>query len=389
MRLINHNLLRKIILLLAPLAAVFLASPVDRGIAQQKKQEQNRSVMTWEHSDDGWRQRLEIRGKAEFNDDYTDIKDVLEDGVVRVEEVRNGQSRRYEVRRDIGGQLTRAYFVNGDKRELDAAARGWVAQMVLNAVRQGGIDADKRVQTILSRSGVQGVLQEIDQIKSDYAKRHYFEALLKHGKLDEKALQSTLAQAARQINSDYEQAQLLIGVAPVLAGRNSATPAFFQGVNTIASDYERARVLKTLLKRVEPNKELLTQVATSTKSITSDYEKAGVLKAVAAVYLDDATLRGIFFQTVNSIDSDYEHRRVLSALIKTKNLGEEALTQLLNSAADISSDYEKATFLLEASSAYTGDVRLRNAFLKAVETIKSDYERGRVLSALLKNKQIG
>jgi len=32
---------------------------------------------------------------------------------------------------------------------------------------------------------------------------------------------------------------------------------------------------------------------------------------------------------------------------------------------------------------------LKGLFLKAVETIKSDYERGRVLSALLKNKQIG
>jgi hypothetical protein len=54
----------------------------------------------------------------------------------------------------------------------------------------------------------------------------------------------------------------------------------------------------------------------------------------------------------------------------------------------MSSDYEKATFLVEVSNVYTGDTRLRSAFLKAVESIKSDYERGRVLSALLKNKQI-
>ncbi|HEX2269539.1 MAG TPA: hypothetical protein VHH35_08395 [Pyrinomonadaceae bacterium] len=47
-------MIRKIILLLAPLAAVFVASPVDYGIAQ-KKQDETRSVMTWEHSDDGWR----------------------------------------------------------------------------------------------------------------------------------------------------------------------------------------------------------------------------------------------------------------------------------------------------------------------------------------------
>ena len=64
------------------------------------------------------------------------------------------------------------------------------------------------------------------------------------------------------------------------------------------------------------------------------------------------------------------------------------LRLLLDSAAELSSDYEKATFLIEVSNVYTGDTRLRSAFLKAVETIKSDYERGRVLSTLLKNKQI-
>ena len=387
MKLISRSLLRKVILLLAPLAAVFLPSAIYHGLAQDKKVD-GRSVMTWEHSDDGLRRRLEVRGKVEFNDDYTDVKDVSEDGLVKIEETRNGQSRRYEVKREAG-QLTRAYYLNGSKQQLDAAAQTWIAQLVLTAVRQGGIDAERRVQTILSRNGVKGVLQEIDQIDSDYAKRRYFYALVKHGNLSETALRDTLTQAARQIKSDYEQAQLLIGVAPVLANKEGAMPAFFQAVTSIQSDYEHSRVLKSLLNRVNTSRELLVQVAASTKDISSDYEKAGVLKSVAAVYLDDAALHQVFFQTVGTISSDYEHRRVLSALVKTKNLSESALTQMLDSAAGISSDYEKATFLLEASNVYTGDSRLRNAFLKAVETIKSEYERGRVLSALLKNKQIG
>jgi hypothetical protein len=62
---------------------------------------------------------------------------------------------------------------------------------------------------------------------------------------------------------------------------------------------------------------------------------------------------------------------------------------MLDSAAALSSDYEKASFLLEVSNTYTGDAGLKDAFLKVVETIRSDYERGRVLSTLLKNKQIG
>jgi hypothetical protein len=388
MTLISRSVVRKIVLLLAPIAALFMASPINGGLAQKQKDE-TRSIMTWEHSDDGHKRRLEIRGKAEFNDDYTDIKDISEGGVVRIEEVRDGQSRRYEVRREVGGQLTRAFFMNGQARELDATARTWIAELVLNAVRHGGIDADKRVQTILRQRGVSGVFQEIEQITSDYARRRYYDALVKHGNLNAAALADTLAHAAQYIKSDYEQSQFLIAVAPALEAKDSATPSFFKAVDTIKSNYERSRVLKTLLKRSAPSKELLIQIATSTQSINSDYEKAGVLKDIAAVYLDDSTLSGVFFQTVGTIRSDYEHRRVLSALLKTKKLSEAALAQLLDSAAAISSDYEKATLLLEASSAYTGDGRLRSAFLKAAETIKSDYERGRVLSALLKNKQIG
>jgi len=79
----------------------------------------------------------------------------------------------------------------------------------------------------------------------------------------------------------------------------------------------------------------------------------------------------------------------LTALVKTKNQSEEVLRLLLDAAGAISSDYEKATFLVDVSNTYMGDTRLKSAFLKAAESIKSDYERGRVLSTLLKNKQIG
>jgi len=365
-----------------------LSTPPISTFAQKSKTETT-SVSRWELSDDGLKRRIEIRGKAEFNDDYSDILNVSEGGYVRIEEERDGHSRRYEVRHDLGGQTTRAYYVDGRSHAIDEAGRSWLAKILLDVVRQSGIDADKRVQKILRQSGVTGVLAEIALISGDYAKRHYFEALIRNGNLNGTALQNVLHEAARQISSDYEQAQLLIAVAPMLTGKEGALPSYFEATATIKSDYERARVLTTLLKTSAPSRELLTQVASSASSITSDYEKARVLKEVAVLYLDDPSLRNVFFQAVGSIESDYEHHRVLSALLKTQKVSEELLTHLLDSATRISSDYEKANFLLEASSAYTGDARLRSAFLRVVETIKSDYERGRVLSTLLKNKQIG
>jgi hypothetical protein len=301
-------------------AALLLSSGHSRSQAQTPNTKTH-STTTWEWSDDGWRRRVEVRAKAEFAEDYSDISSLSEDGFVRIEEDHNGESRRLEVKRDESGQLFRKYFVNGEPRALDENGKKWVAELLLTAVRQGAIDVNKRVQTIVRQRGVNGMLDEIGNISGDYGKRIYFQALLKNQSLSRADLQKVLEAAGAQISSDYE--------------------------------------------------------------------KANLLKNTAEIFLDDSTLRNTFFQDIATIHSDYERRGALSALLKRKNLSAQVLSQVLETAASISSDYEKATFLLEASNMYTGDARLRSAFLKTVETIKSDHERGRVLSALLKNKQIG
>ncbi|HSE25101.1 MAG TPA: hypothetical protein VLB68_25800 [Pyrinomonadaceae bacterium] len=375
-------------LLIPQLVLLIAFSLMCTTVQKTAQKSETQSVSTWVMTDDNQTRRIEIRGKAEFNDEYTDIVSVSEGGSVRVEEKSGGLSRRYEVR-NANNQLSRTYYVSGSARPIDDNAKKWIAQLVLEAVRQGGFDADVRVQRILSRGGIKAVLAEIDLIHSDYAKRLYFQSLIKHGVLDVAGVQDLLRQAARQISSDYEQAELLVAIAPIMVGKEGATTAYFSAVNTINSDYEHGRVLTAVLKTLPANRELLIQVAESTKTIHSDYEKAGVLKRAAGAYVDDPALRKVFFQTISSIESDYEHRSVLSALLKSKGLNSDLLSSLLESATTLSSDYEKATFLLEASNAYSADPVLKNAFLKAVESIKSEYERGRVLSTLLKNKQIG
>lgn len=314
------NTANSILLMAVTIGSLVVSVYPSVSLAQTPKTE-TRSTSKWEWNDDGWRRRVEIHGKAEFNDDYSDVSSLSEAGLVRIEEDHRGESRRLEVRRAEGGQLIRKYFVNGEARVLDEKGRKWVAEILLTAVRQGAIDVDKRVTTILRQRGVTGMLEEIASISGDYAKRIYFQSVLNNKRLSSADARKVIEAAGGQISSDYE--------------------------------------------------------------------KANLLKNTADIFLADSTLRNAFFQTIATIKSDYERRGVLSAVLKKNALSEQVLTLLLESAATISSDYEKATFLLAASSLYTGDVRLRSAFLKTVETIKSDHERGRVLSAMLKNRQIG
>ena len=378
----NKAINSKTVVISLLLAVLCLFAPALCATAQTTRTD---SHSTWVWEDNGWKKSVDIRGRAEFTDDYTDIKSVSEGGSVRIEETVGGTTRRLDVMRDAGGQLQRTYYFNGQKRALDTEGTAWLAKIVLDAVRQGAIDVDRRVQRIFERRGLNGVLEEISLVRGDYAKRRYFEALIKTGQLNAAALQSVFGQAARQISSDYEQAELLIGAAPLVSDKSEALPAYFEAIATIKSDYEHRRVLSTLLKKGGTGGGLLLSVVRSAARISSDYEKATLLKEAAAFNLQDAALVTALFQATDTINSDYEHRRVLSALLKRKDAGAPFLNRLLESAARISSDYEKATLLVEASGAYTNDARLRASFLRTAETIKSDYERGRVLSAVAKN----
>ena len=380
--------IRLVLVSLVATGAMAFAGNLDQ-IQAQTVQTDTKNTSRWEWTDDGWRRRVEIQGKAEFTEDYSDVIGVSEGGFVRLEEDHGGQSFRLEVRRDQSGQLIRRYFVNGESRALDQNGKKWVADLLLTAVRQGAIDADGRVKTLMRKHGVTGVLEEITSIKSDHAKRIYFQALLKNESLNRGDLQRVAEALRTQIRSDYEKANLLKNSADKFLADSSASKSYFQAVSTIDSDYEQRQLLSALLKINNPSESVLAQMLDSLATISSDYEKANLLKQGADVFLAHSSLSNGFFKAVSTINSDYEHRLVLSALLKKDTLSAAVLAQMLDSLATISSDYEKATFLLEASRLYTGDTNLRNAFLRATETIKSEYERGRVLSAMLRNKQIG
>ena len=80
--------LKAIVLLAAISAAAFSLAYNARAQQETKQEKKERSTMTWEHSDNGERMRVVFEGKPEFNDDYTDIRDVSVGGYVRVEEDR-------------------------------------------------------------------------------------------------------------------------------------------------------------------------------------------------------------------------------------------------------------------------------------------------------------
>lgn len=160
-------------------------------------------------------------------------------------------------------------------------------------------------------------------------------------------------------------------------------------ISLIKTDYAKRIYFGTLIEEGNLDTATLhTALRQAASQLTSDYELATFLIESADRYLSNDKMIAVFFEATRKIGSDYEHHRVLSSIVR-KRPQQRVLAPMLESATGIESDYEKASFLIEAAPLYLSDAALRSAFLRTVNTISSDYERGRVLSLVAKKTQLG
>jgi hypothetical protein len=342
------------------------------------QEESGRSIWNWVNSDDGQKIEVRVENKVDFNDDYSDVAAIPADGALRIFDSRGSRARRLVVTRGTTGELRREYSVNGQTQSFDAEARDWLRAVLLQAVRQGGLDARNRAQRILAQRGVRGLTDELAYVKGDYVRRIYFEALLHARGVTDQELRTALRNASTTIKADYERAQLLMQVAGVFLTKKDLLPDYLNAASSIDSGYEKSRVLTAAITHSDLSKEALTSIVQSAATINSDYEKSKLLITASDQYQKDAQLRTAWLGAVRTIGSDYEYRRALTGALKVSELSVEALSGLVSSAAQIKSDYEKASFLLDAMNLYRADAGLRAAFMETAKTIGSEYERGRV-----------
>jgi hypothetical protein len=368
-----NNLLNAIRQLISALLIALVVA-----FANYAQESSSRSSWVWNQSDDGRKIEVRVENKVEFNEDYSDVASIPSDGALKIYDSRGEPKFRLVITRGPGGELRREYSVNGQSHAFDAEGQAWLRKVLLQAVREGGLDARNRVQRILKQRGTRGLIEEMAYIKGDYVRRIYFGELLRVPNLSNGELKTSLRNASTTISSDYERAQLLLQVGPVFLPNKELVPVYFEALSKFQSGYEHHRVLEGALKIETLGNEALTAMVQSAAKIESDYEKASFLLKAANRYQSDDRLRAEWLSALRTVGSDYEHRRVLSGTLKSSELSAEALINLVESAASLESDYEKATFLIEALSRYQPNARLRAAFVNTAKTIGSEYERGRV-----------
>ena len=226
-------------------------------------------------------------------------------------------------------------------------------------------------------------LQAAGTIRSDHYRAQILLAGLKSGSLSRESLLLAL-KGVKGITSDHYKTQVLLRVADGNLEDSAVRSAYIESAATIESDHYRAQALSTVLKRRDISKESLQTVLKSASGINSDHYKTQVLMCVADNYLNDNATRSAFVETAATIGSDHYRSQALSTLLEKGPNSKEALLVALKATAGMSSDHYKAQTLLKLAGERSDDETIRSALIEAARTIKSDYERGRVLSAIFK-----
>lgn len=256
---------------------------------------------------------IHATGEPRFDAAETDVS-VLPDGTRFEIRHADGRTERvYEVRAGDSG-LERRYTVDGRDRAMDSAFETWRATLVLEFIRRSGWDAEARTLRILDRSGVRGVLDEVEYLESDRVAGLYLRTLLGMGKVRAGDVAAVLGTAGTRIESDREKGGVLAAVPPLLLATEAGRLAFVDVAGGIASDREKAKALVAVLATGSPGPETIRDLLGVARTIESDRELGRFLTGLVDRGLVTEELRPAFDAAVTTIESERERSRVLAAL---------------------------------------------------------------------------
>jgi len=191
--------------------------------------------------------------------------------------------------------------------------------------------------------------------------------------------------AAKRMTSDSEKGQLLALIARRYQRSDALRDAYLEAVFTMTSDMERSNALLALLDRDSLPLSAVAQVLKSTAKMTSDMNKGMVLKRISPAAFADSAVQRAYLDAIVAMTSDMERGAALSTLVKQRALTQPVQLALLNASIAMTSSVEKSNFLiLFLERQGLADEKVRRAFFKAAETLTSDTEYRRIMTAVMK-----
>ncbi len=161
-------------------------------------------IYNWGDHGSGSLYKVEALGEIIFADDDGDVAHLAAGSYLIIRQAGEGGTVRCEYRASAGGVPQRAVTLD-DQPLAAAAAERWLTEHLPLVIRRTGLGVERRVERLLDLHGLEGVLEEIQQLQRPWVKRIYFTELMTH---DWAAEQIAAIRAAAERQLIGEEAEL-------------------------------------------------------------------------------------------------------------------------------------------------------------------------------------
>lgn len=330
---------------------------------------------------------IEMRGKIELTDDDRDIKSMSPDGYLEINKTVFG-SRRTLVISQQGGVLKKEYYEGRSPVPFEPEGRKWLAEILPELVRTSLIAAESRVNRFFKQSGVQGVLNEIDQLESEYVQEGYAALLVDHPGVASKDYKTIVDRVAQAIDdSDYYLAEFLKKGLDKFISSKEAMEAVFRACDGMDSDHYKTEIIKEALRAQPVSVESVKVILSATNKMESDHYKTEVLSALLRQSNLSDPIVAEMISATRAFESDHYRTVVLNKALATKGLSATSYQKTLESVKDFESDHYKTEVLTRLLSNKLPTEQVFN-LVDLTESFDSDHYITVVFQSVLKNQEL-
>lgn len=224
--------------------------------------------------------KVRLRGNLQFAENDSDIESLSPNGLFELEERVDQQYRKLEITSDRNGKLNYQFLRNSRRAEYDPEAKRWFSAILLEVIRETGVNSRIRAERLHTAGGESAVFAEINTIRRERSKRFYYQRLLERNDLST----TTLHQIPIRIRLEF-------------------------------SDDAHLRIILTeMLGKKKLPADALSEVIITAKKINNEVTRANILVDVASALPNDAQLREQLTQAAHTIRATAERQRVLEAM---------------------------------------------------------------------------
>lgn len=377
----------------------------------------------YKYSDNFTNYEVQVKGDIEVTDDDSGIKSISPGGSLKISKKTFGNKRSIIIESSSNGSMNYEYYEGRSQVPYDPEGKKWLAEILLDVVRMTGIDAEGRTKRIHTKHGVDGVLEEINELSSNSVMALYFEALIENFDLSADENIAICSAISQDMSSNTERGNLYRKYSDVFMKNNTTAVVYFTNISKLSSNTERGSILKSIkskidfvdpkiteayfggvdkmtsntergsvLRNVENSQELTDQayerLLVSVKKLSSNTEMGSVMRSLDKLDISRSAISTAWFNAIDGMSSNTEAGSTMRHLLKNHELNNENYTRLLASVKKLSSNTEKGSVMRSMDKLLLKNTSLTDAYFLAINSMTSNTETGSVLKYTLRTHEL-